>query len=514
MKYKILLYLTAALLLACALLASGQAVSLGQVTPRPANVVTTTGVCRLDADTRLLAGEGVNASTVRFMQDYLSKCYGTKLKVKPARKAIRLTLADQAAGAPEAYRLQLDTTGVVISSATQAGLFYGVVSLLQLLPAERHQPWSIHCGTITDQPRLAYRGLHLDVSRHFFPAAYIKRYLDLMAMHKLNVFHWHLTDNEGWRLPIKAFPLLTSKGGCMASAAKAGKTPRLESLIDGGSDGCYTIKEIRDIVRYAAERFITIVPEIDMPGHSQAALYAYPQYAAGLQADTADVFRPDEASYHFFTKILDEVCILFPGKYIHIGGDEVDFKKWERDTAVVKLAAAKGLTMKALENDFINRISRYLAAKGREAIGWDELMEAPLDSTVIIMGWRLSGFAAKAAQQGHEVIQTPYDYTYFDFAQHQREDSVTVKMYLPLSKVYAFRPLVSAHLLGAQANVWTENINNTSKLEYMLLPRLAALSEVLWTVPERRSWLDFKARLMPLESHYQLWGFNYCKDDE
>lgn len=496
------------------------------IIPKPLSLKSSTGNYELTVATKIVS-DHYGRKSAEFLQDYLAKYYGVRLKSanKVSERVIELRIdAQLASNQSHHYVLTINENGILIKANSPTGLFYGVQTFVQLLPVDGSEKLRVPFVEIEDHPAYGYRGLHLDVSRHFFPVSVIKRYLDLMAFHKLNYFHWHLTDNEGWRIEIKKYPKLTSVGAKLHTLAKQ-KKASFPGVYDGGNDGFYTRKDIRDIIRYAAARYITIIPEIDMPGHNMAALVAYPelstqQLATGGKLTVAqNAIRPDAKSFDFMKNVLDEIILLFPGRYIHIGGDEVDFQQWEADFATVKLAKSKGFkNVKALENDFISSVTSYLNAKGRKAIGWDELLEGPIDSNVTIMCWRSQSAGTYGAQHGHDVIMSPYKSAYFDFAPHTNEDSITVKMYLPLSSVYNFQVVPAnlsqaqaAHILGGQANLWTENIATVEKLQYMLLPRLSALSEALWTAPEEKDWQSFLTRLSVQKHRYVLWKVNYDK---
>lgn len=422
---------------------------------------------------------------------------------------LRLTL-DPSLAPPEAYRLDVRADGIVIRAATAAGLFYGVQSLRQLVAASS-DPRRIPAVTIEDQPRFAYRGMHLDVGRHFFPVAFVKRYIDLLARYKFNTFHWHLTEDQGWRIEIKKYPRLTEVGAY-----------RKETIVEKQFDpyvgdgvpygGFYTQEEIRDVVAYARSRYVTIVPEIEMPGHSLAALAAYPELACTpgpFEVGTRwgiieDIYCPKEETFAFLEDVLSEVLDLFPGRYIHIGGDEAPKRRWQESPVAQAVIRREGLADEhELQSYFIRRIERFLTARGRRLIGWDEILEGGLAPTATVMSWRGMDGGIAAAKQRHDVIMTPGSHVYFDHYQGDPAyEPLAIGGYTPLEKVYAFEPIPpelaadeARHVLGAQGNVWTEYLKTPDAVEYMVLPRMLALAEVVWSPRERRSWDDFARRL-------------------
>ncbi len=425
---------------------------------------------------------------------------------------------------PEGYRLNIDEVSITIEAHSPAGAFYGIQSLLQLFPADAFSSkkapksvnWSLPCMEIIDAPRFPYRGMHLDVSRHFFPVSFIKKYIDLLATHKLNRFHWHLTDDQGWRIEIEKYPKLNEISSY-----------RKETLIGHYSDqphqfdgqrygGFYTKEEIKEVIQYARERFITIIPEIEMPGHSVAVLAAYPELACtDGPFETAtkwgifeDVYCPKEETFEFLENVLKEVMELFPSPYIHIGGDECPKSRWKNSAYCQKLIKEKNLKDEhELQNYFIQRISDFLNKNGRQIIGWDEILEGGLAKEATVMSWRGKEGAIKAAKSGHPAIMTPTSHCYFDYYQSDHPDEpLAIGGYLPLDKVYSFDPVPAElspeeaeFILGAQGNVWTEYLKTPANVEYNALPRMCALAEVVWSEPENKNYQDFIQRL---EKHY------------
>jgi len=523
------------------------------IIPKPVDVTQKSGYFNLDKSTIIVASLSGkhNADMLNF---YLKKFYGFTLAVKsisPAnngKTSITLAVKKLANGKKDEYTLSVYKNRIEINGTSNEALFYGIQSLLQLLPADKdsiqNTPLGIPQVTIKDYPRFQYRGMHLDVGRHFFGVDEVKKYIDYLAFHKFNTFHWHLTEDQGWRIEIKKYPLLTSVGG-FRNGTIIGHHPGTgnDSLHYGGF---YTQKEIKNVVKYAQDRYITIIPEIEMPGHSSAAIAAYPKLScfpdestlikpntpwagsrSGKQVQQTwgvfeDVYCPSEYTFKFLENVLDEVMQLFPSKYIHIGGDECPKDAWKRSAFCQKLIKDKNLKDEnGLQTYFISRIEKYLNSKGRNIIGWDEILEGGLTPNATVMSWRGEEGGVAAAQQHHHVIMTPGKYVYFDHAQLKNEDSLTIGGYLPLDTVYNYEPVPkelnneeAKYVLGAQANLWTEYIANNAKLEYMLFPRMSALSEVLWSPKEMRNLEDFKARLPVMIKRYEMWGANYCKDSK
>jgi len=433
----------------------------------------------------------------------------------PGASAGLITLVLDAAApsqSDEAYSLTVTPDEVELRAGTHKGLFYGIQTLRQLLASRRSGSLTIPAVEIHDAPRFPYRGMHLDVGRHFFPVDFVKRYIDLMAMYKFNTFHWHLTEDQGWRLEIKKYPRLTEVGSC-----------RRETMVDRHFDpyvgdgirycGFYTQDEAREVVAYAASRYVTVIPEIEMPGHSTAALAAYPEFSCtGGPIEVAtkwgvfpDIYCPKEETFAFLEDVLSEVMDIFPSEYIHIGGDEAPKTRWEESDVAQDVIRREGLANEEeLQSWFVRRIERFLIEHGRRLIGWDEILEGGLAPEATVMSWRGTEGGIAAAQQGHDVIMTPLEDTYFNIPQ-VRSDSARPEAsfgYLPLEQVYEFEPIPqqltpsqAQHVLGAQGQVWSEYITTTDRVEYMVFPRLMALSEVVWSPASARNWSDFKRRL-------------------
>jgi hexosaminidase len=435
---------------------------------------------------------------------------------------IRLVLDGGAARPPEGYRLEA-TANVLSVTGSGAGIFYGLQTLRQLLPPGGSG--RVPAVEIEDAPRFPYRGMHLDVSRHLFPVAFIERYIDLLARYKLNTFHWHLTDDQGWRIEITKYPRLTSVGAWRRETVRGKQLTPYEG--DGEPyGGFYTQEDVRRIVAYAKQRFVTVIPEIELPGHAVAALAAYPELACTpgpfavwtTWGVTEDVYCPSERTFAFLEDVLTEVMDLFPSPYIHIGGDEVPKTRWKASPVAQDVIRQEGLHDEAeLQSYFIRRIEAFLIAHGRHLVGWDEILEGGLAPEATVMSWRGTAGGIEAAQQGHDVIMTPGSHLYFDHYQGPPEtEPLAIGGFTPVERVYGFEPVpaeLSAeeahHVLGAQGNVWTEYITSPAQVEYMVFPRLLALAEVTWTPAARRDSADFLQRLPEQLEQLDRLGVNY-----
>lgn len=428
---------------------------------------------------------------------------------------------------PEAYTLEITPQLIDIRAGSRQGLMHGMTTLLQTITTDSMtgQLYS-PCLVILDQPRFPYRGMHLDVCRHFFPVDFIKRYIDYLAFYKFNTFHWHLTEDQGWRIEIKRYPKLTDTGA-WRSETLVGHYREQPHRFDGQRyGGYYTQEEIRDVVAYARDRGITIIPEIEMPGHALAALSAYPELSCtGGPFEPAtkwgvfeDVYCTKEETIIFLQHVLDEVIDLFPGPYIHVGGDECPKTRWAECPECQETIRSNGLANEhELQSWFIHRIERYLNAKGRRLIGWDEILEGGLAPEATVMSWRGVQGGLEAASQSHDVIMTPGKPCYFDHYQSTQEGQpLAIGGYNPLSDVYAWDPIppsldpaFTQYILGGQANVWTEYMPDEQQVEYMIFPRMAAMAETLWSPPTNRDYPDFLDRLDVHTRIWDQWGVRY-----
>jgi hexosaminidase len=430
----------------------------------------------------------------------------------------------------EGYEMTITPDHITIKGR-DGGLFYGMQTLIQLMHRGNSPGYAIiPCGVIKDHPRFAYRGMHLDVARHFFDVDFIKKYLDVMAAYKLNTFHWHLTDDQGWRIEIKKYPKLTEIGSIRAQT-KIGKVHGVDSDLYDNTPygGFYTQDQINDIVAYASARYITIIPEIEMPGHSLAAIAAYPQlscdptkqYKVGENWGVVkDVYCPTEETFRILDDILLETISLFPGKYIHIGGDECPKDAWKKSDFCRSLIASQSLRDEnGLQSYFIGRIEKFINAQGRNIIGWDEILEGGLAPNATVMSWRGEAGGIAAAQLGHDVVMTPGSGgLYFDHAQSKsNQEPLNIGGNAPLLKTYSYDPVPSSltkaqqeHIIGVQANLWTEYIATNAKAEYMLLPRMLALAEVAWTPLANKNYKDFSEVRVPQHlTRLDVEGYNY-----
>jgi hexosaminidase len=432
----------------------------------------------------------------------------------------------------ESYQLKVKADKVTLSASSASGLFYAAQTLRQLLPAEiesrmpiNKAQWLIPSVDIADTPRFKHRGMHLDVSRHFFDVAFVKRYIDWLAFHKLNYFQWHLTDDQGWRIEIKQFPKLTSIGGYREQTI-AGHTYDYQSLFDNKPHGgFYTQAQIKEVVAYAKAQHIEIIPEIDVPGHSTAFLAAYPEYSCHQTTVKVEqrfgIFEealcPTEETFAMLKKVYKEVAELFPSKYIHIGGDEVIKKQWLESNFVQKLMKTQGLKNgEEVQSYFIKRVSKIITDLDKTLIGWDEILEGGIANNAVIMSWRGTEGGITASKAGHDVIMSPYQYTYFDAYQSRSiNEPKAIHGFLPLKMVYNYEPVPASvapehqrHILGAQGALWTEYIETPRHAEYMLFPRLSALAEVLWTQAENKSWSRYSAKITNIINRYQHMGLN------
>ena len=434
-------------------------------------------------------------------------------------------------GAAESYRLSVTTEGITLNAADYAGLFYGLQTLSQLMPPDAVtssdvSSFDLPVLEIDDAPRFTYRGGHLDVARHFFPPEFIKHYIDLLALYKINRFHWHLTEDQGWRIEIDQYPKLTEV------AAFREQTQIGHGLEEFQGDGVryggfYTKEEIREIVAYAQARNVMIIPEIEMPGHATAALAAYPELActegpfevAMTWGIFEDIYCPYEETFEFLENVLLEVVDLFPGDYVHIGGDEAPKTRWEESEYVQDLMVREGFNdVEQVQGYFIRRIEKFLNEQGKRLIGWDEIIEGGLPPNATVMSWRGTIGGIEASRRGHDVVMTPYSHLYLDYYQSadQENEPFAIGGFLPLDTVYSYEPVPSqlrerdkTRIIGAQANVWTEYMKTGEHVEYMLLPRMLALAEVVWSPAEAKNFTSFLKRIEWHLDRFDALGVNY-----
>lgn len=450
-----------------------------------------------------------------------------------SKNIISLSINEETIEHKEGYRLNVTDTETSLTASTSTGLFYGMQSLLQLLPTQIYQTdytlvpqdtkWTIPSVKIEDYPRFDYRGLHLDVGRHLFPVDFIKRYIDLLAMHKMNRFHWHLTEDQGWRIEIKQYPKLTEVGAWRDSTLVGHYGSDIYDSQRYG--GYYTQEEVRNIVAYAQKKQVTIIPEIELPGHASAALAAYPELGC-LDKDYKvkttwgvfeDIFCPSEKTFTFLENVLTEVMELFPSEYIHIGGDEAPKTQWESSELAQQVIEREGLKDEhELQSYFITRIEEFLNEHERQIIGWDEILEGGLAPNATVMSWRGIQGGIEAAKQHHDVVMTPGSHLYLDHYQATPDsEPLAIGGFTTLEKTYSYEPIPeelteeeAQYILGAQGNVWTEYMHSPEKVEYMAYPRASALSEVTWSPKEKRNWELFWQRLQVQFERYEILGIN------
>ena len=501
------------------------------VIPRPARANGPNGHFTINADTKIVANDKAGKRNAQLLAAYIKSVYAFDLKITSKRQEqneIVFITVPSPSGVPDRgnYVLEVAPTFTHLY-ATELGQFYAIQSLRQILPTARTTPVEIPAVRISDAPRFRYRGMHLDVARHFMPVEFVKKFIDLMSQYKFNYFHWHLTDDQGWRIEIKKFPRLTEIGSPRPETVKERNlTPYIGDGIPHG--GFYTRDQIKDIVAYAKERHITVVPEIELPGHASAALAAYPQF--GCKKDYAykvqttwgifkEVYCPTDETFKFLEDVLEETIKLFPDSpYIHIGGDEVLKDHWRESAFVQELKKKENLKDEhEVQSYFVRRIEKFINSKGKKIIGWDEILEGGLAPNATVMSWRGMKGGIEAAKSKHDVIMTPTDYVYFDYGQGDPAyEPLNIGSYVPLEKVYSFDPVPkeltadeAKYIIGGQANIWTEYMKTPSQVEYMAFPRMMALAEVLWSRAEDKNYADFQRRLVSNLPRLDARGVNY-----
>ncbi len=512
------------------------------IIPLPKEIKTSDGDFVLTAQTKIVLMNDVKAFQPEV--DYINQCFKTNydfelpivMTLPSDGNYIMFIRPENKTGELENYDLSVNQNQILISAQGNAGMFYGMQTLIQLLPLIKSVEVKIPCVQIADAPRYQWRGMHLDCSRHFFTKEEVKKYIDYLAMYKFNVFHWHLVDDQGWRIEIKKYPLLTSIGGKRKQTLigkainKDGTTSEADKFDGKEYSGFYTQEDVKEIVAYAQSKYITVLPEIEMPGHSIAALAAYPQFSCtGGPFETLTRWGVSDDSYcggndetfTFLEDILDEVMPLFPGKYIHIGGDECEKGRWKTCLKCQKRIADEKLkNEEELQSYFITRIEKYVNSKGKQIIGWDEILEGGLAPNAALMSWRGIAGGIAAAKQKHYVVMSPGKPCYFDHYQSKdkAKEPLAIGGFNPLDSVYAYNPTPkilseeeAKFIMGAQANVWTEYILDFKQVEYMSMPRMAALSEALWTPLDKKNFKDFLVRLKLHTPLLDKMGVNYAK---
>lgn len=528
-----------------------------QIIPKPLSLVSSQGSFLVNSKTYISSTDALKTEA-EYLSEMLGSAVGIKISFEQGKigeGGIILKL-DENIENDEGYELVVEHNKIIISGKTTKGVFYAIQTLRQLLPpaiesgTTLETELSIPAVVVKDEPRFAYRGMMLDVSRHFFPVSFVKKYIDLIALHKMNTLHWHLTEDQAWRIEIKKYPRLTQVGA-FRNGTIIGHHPGTanDQEVYGGF---YTQEEVKDIVAYASKQHITIIPEIEMPGHGAAAIAAYPYLSCFPEEPTIvfndmmsdksrelqksgtpkivqetwgvmdDVFcGGKESTFAFLQDVLDEVIPLFPSKYVHIGGDESPKANWERcPNCQNRIKKEKLSDEHELQSYFVQRMEKYINGKGKQIIGWDEILEGGLAPNATVMSWRGEKGGIEAAKQHHDVIMTPTTYNYFDYYQSEDKDNepLAIGGFLPIEKVYSYNPIPEEldkeeekFILGAQGNVWTEYMKTEKQVEYMTFPRMTALSEVVWSPQESRNWDDFKNRLEDMSKRYDAMGLNYAK---
>lgn len=507
------------------------------IVPKPVSLEVGTGYFNLNDETSIHVENSKKdlKPAAIFLSSYISQisAYSPKIAGKVNNSIILALKANETIG-DEGYLLKVTPSEIRITANTKAGIIYGLQSLFQTLPQIRtNADLLVPAMTITDYPRFKWRGMHLDVSRHFFSIEMVKEYINLLASYKLNTFHWHLVDDQGWRLEIKKYPKLTSVGAWRVDKTDLAWSERPLAKIGEPANygGYYTQAQVKEIIKFAAERNVTVVPEIEMPGHVASAITAYPFLSCNqipqfnitggnYKYASSNYCAGNEETFKFLEDVLDEVIALFPSKYIHLGGDEVDKTSWQYCLKCqAKIAAEKLKDVDELQSYFMQRMEKYLINKNKKMIGWDEILEGGLAPEATVMSWRGERGGITAAKMKHDVIMTPGNPVYFDHYQAGPDgEPLAIGGFNSLKMVYNYEPIPAEldkteekYVLGAQANVWTEYITTQSQLEYMVLPRMLALSEVVWTPKENKNWVDFSSRLNYHFRGFEQKGFNFSK---
>ena len=501
------------------------------IIPIPTSQINTKGVFVLDNNVGIVFNDKFSVSA-NFLKDYVEKGSKIKFENKNSKRTIEF-ITDETILNSEAYKLEITPSIISIKAITDRGAFYAVQTLRQVLPPEfengtfSNSKVTIPATNIEDEPQFKYRGMHLDVGRHMYPTTFIKKYIDALAMLKMNTFHWHLTEDQGWRIEIKKYPKL-QEFAAYRNETIIGHNRDQPQQFDGIKyGGYYTQDEVKEIVEYAMKRHVTIIPEIELPGHSQAAITAYPELGCtGQQFEVAtkwgvfkEIYCSKDSTFEFLEDVLDEVIELFPSEYIHIGGDEAPKARWEKCENCQNRIKEEGLKDEhELQSYFISRIEKYLNSKGRQIIGWDEILEGGLAPNATVMSWRGISGAIEAAKQNHDVIMTPTSHCYFDYYQSENENEpLAIGGFLPLEKVYNFNPIPeeltteqAKFVLGVQGNVWTEYMPTIKSVEYMLFPRVFAMSELNWSKTEQKNYDDFASRVKYFHNRLDALDINYA----
>lgn len=514
------------------------------IIPEPAEI-TVTGECtyQVGRGTRIYVSEKELLFPAKYLTNYLDRYLGIPLEIMPLRafkKQVHAASEDNGVTGiflvnknngevSGGYKLGITAKrGVRIEGNDAAGVFYGIQTLIQLLPVRAGVLPVLPTLEIADYPRFAYRGMHLDVVRHFFPVAFIKKYIDYLALHKLNYFHWHLTDDQGWRIEMKSYPELTTTGSVREGEIEGLYPGKYRPLPYGGY---YTHEEVREVVRYAAERYITVIPEIDIPGHCMAVLATYPQFSTtpdqpkkcaltwGIFNKFNNVLAPKPEVFTFLKTVFTELCELFPGEYIHVGGDECAKRWWQESEETQKFMREHQLKdEKALQSYFIHYVQDVVNRKGKTLIGWDEILEGGISEDCIVMNWRKPAYGVKALKTGHRTIFTSASWSYFNLKESSTQTEIAPRGPLSLEKVYSYQIVpdeVTAEqeklIWGAQGCLWTEYVPTSWKAEFAIFPRMSAFAENVWSPLSKKSWVDFSRKIETQFERYELWGAGYSE---
>jgi hexosaminidase len=507
--------------------------------PKPEKIKINSGQFEIHPNTAIVltTDNSEMRDAVAIFNNLLNRAAGYRLPVttSPVSENALICRLNPSVSNKEGYKLSVRKNLISLEAQTPQGIFYGMQTLRQLLPYQIERSyvsnvaWTIPCLDIEDAPRFVYRGLMLDAGRHFQPKEFVMKFIDMLAYHKMNTFHWHLTEDQGWRIEIKQYPKLTEIGAYRNRTLDGRYTsPDKRKWNNTRHGGFYTQDDVKEVLAYAQKRFITVIPEIELPGHATAALASYPELSCtggpfeveGLWGVFNDIYCPKEKTFQFLENVLSEVANLFPSPYIHIGGDEAPKVRWQNCAHCQALIKKESLKDEhELQSYFIKRIEKFLASKGKSIIGWDEILEGGLAPNATVMSWRGDAGGIEAAKQHHDVIMAPNSHAYLDYYQADPQTQpLAIGGFLPLWKVYSYNPTPSVltpdeakHILGFQGNLWTEYISTASQAEYMAFPRGAAIAEVGWSPDEKKDYPDFKARIVQQFKRYDGIGWNCCK---
>ncbi len=501
------------------------------IIPEPVKVERGEGAFTIDRNTKVYAADKEALKSARYFIDYFNRNFGYELSLvkKPKGEGVIVLSDAKNGGVSGGYALKVTPEGISIDGNDASGVFYGVQTLIQLLPTRAGNHAVIPAVTVNDYPRFEYRGMHFDVVRHFFPVEYIKKYIDYLALHKMNYFHWHLTDDQAWRIEMKSHPELTHKGSDREGEI-LGLYPG--TYVKRPYGGYYTQEQAREIVEYAAERYITVIPEIDIPGHCMAVLAVHPEFGTepdkehktaqtwGIYNKFNNVLAPKPEVFAFLEDVFSELCDIFPSQYIHVGGDECAKKWWKESAQAQQFMKDNNLKDEdELQSYFIHYVDDVINKKGKTVVGWNEILEGGLAPDAIVMSWQGTSGGITAAKSGHRVIMTPSGYSYYNNMQSRNQTQVTHQGYLPVDKVYGYQVIPdeltkdqAGNIIGVQACLWTGYFPTTAKVEWALFPRLSALAENAWSQPDVKGWDKFLRKMPSQFERYDLWGVRYSDD--